>query len=111
MPGDAAVNSADLILALLDEAYETRTWHGPNLKQSIRGVTAQQAAFVYSERQQFFCAARARAKPRKTVGRRQSAARTRAPRLARVNEESAANSARREAAPKTLGHSLSRYLS
>lgn len=34
-----------LILALLDEAYERRTWHGPNLKQSIRGVTAKQAAW------------------------------------------------------------------
>jgi DinB superfamily len=33
------------ILALLDEAYEKRTWHGPNLKQAIRGVTAKQAAW------------------------------------------------------------------
>jgi hypothetical protein len=39
------VNSADLILDLLDEAYEKRTWHGPNLKQSLRGVTAKQAAW------------------------------------------------------------------
>jgi DinB superfamily len=40
------VNStADLILALLDEAYDKRTWHGPNLKQSIRGVTSKQAAW------------------------------------------------------------------
>jgi len=29
----------------LDEAYEKRTWHGPNLKQAIRGVTAKQAAW------------------------------------------------------------------
>ena len=36
---------ADLIGGLLDEAYEKRTWHGPNLKQSIRGVTAEQAAW------------------------------------------------------------------
>lgn len=34
-----------LVLTLLDEAYEKRTWHGPNLKQSIRGVTAKQAAW------------------------------------------------------------------
>lgn len=34
-----------LILTLLDEAYEKRTWHGPNLKQAIRGVTAKQAAW------------------------------------------------------------------
>jgi hypothetical protein len=33
------------ILALLDEGYEKRTWHGPNLKQAIRGVTAKQAAW------------------------------------------------------------------
>jgi hypothetical protein len=42
---EAAVNSVDLLLALLDEAYEKRTWHGPNLKQSIRGITAKQAAW------------------------------------------------------------------
>jgi hypothetical protein len=36
---------AELVLALLDEAYERKTWHGPNLKQSIRGVTAKQAAW------------------------------------------------------------------
>jgi DinB superfamily len=39
------VNSAQLVLALLDEAYEKKTWHGPNLKQSIKGVTAKQAAW------------------------------------------------------------------
>jgi hypothetical protein len=39
------VKPENLILALLDEAYERRTWHGPNLKQSIRGVSAKQAAW------------------------------------------------------------------
>jgi hypothetical protein len=39
------VKPQHLILTLLDEAYEKRTWHGPNLKQSIRGVTAKQAAW------------------------------------------------------------------
>src|SRR2546427_3210566 len=34
-----------LILTLLDEAYEKRTWHGPNLRQSLRGVSAMQAAW------------------------------------------------------------------
>jgi DinB family protein len=43
-PG-GTVKSPQWILALLDEAYEKRTWHGPNLKQSIRGVTAKQAAW------------------------------------------------------------------
>lgn len=41
----ATVNSAQLVLALLDEAYERKTWHGPNLRQSIKGVTAKQAAW------------------------------------------------------------------
>jgi len=41
----AAVSSKQLVLALLDEAYEKKTWHGPNLKQSIKGVTARQAAW------------------------------------------------------------------
>ena len=35
----------ELVLMLLDESYEKRTWHGPNLKQSLRGVTAKQAAW------------------------------------------------------------------
>ena len=39
------MNSSQLILVLLDEAYEKPAWHGPNLKQSIRGVTAKQAAW------------------------------------------------------------------
>jgi hypothetical protein len=43
--GEVAVKPPQLILTLLDEAYEKRTWHGPNLKQSIRGVTAKQAAW------------------------------------------------------------------
>lgn len=36
---------AKLVLALLDEGYERKTWHGPNLKQSIKGVTAREAAW------------------------------------------------------------------
>jgi len=34
-----------LLLALLDEAYEKKTWHGPNLKQSLKGVSVVQAAW------------------------------------------------------------------
>jgi DinB superfamily len=34
-----------LLSSLIDEAYEKKTWHGPNLRQSIRGVTAKQAAW------------------------------------------------------------------
>lgn len=39
------MDSAKLVVALFDEAYEKKTWHGPNLKQSIKGVTAKQAAW------------------------------------------------------------------
>jgi hypothetical protein len=39
------VNSAQLLLSVLDEAYEKKTWHGPNLKQSLKGVKARQAAW------------------------------------------------------------------
>jgi hypothetical protein len=39
------MDSAKLVLALLDEAYEKKTWHGPNLKQSLKGVSAKQAAW------------------------------------------------------------------
>lgn len=34
-----------IILALLDEAYRKKTWHGPNLRQSLKGVSAKQAAW------------------------------------------------------------------
>jgi hypothetical protein len=34
-----------LLLAVLDEGYSKKTWHGPNLKQSLRGVSAKQAAW------------------------------------------------------------------
>jgi hypothetical protein len=43
--GGGTLKPAELVLALLDEAYEKRTWHGPNLNQSLRGVTAKQAAW------------------------------------------------------------------
>lgn len=38
------MNHPELILALLDEAYARKTWHGANLKQSLEGVTAKAAA-------------------------------------------------------------------
>jgi DinB superfamily len=34
-----------LVLALFDEGYSKKTWHGPNLKQSLKGVSAKQAAW------------------------------------------------------------------
>jgi uncharacterized damage-inducible protein DinB len=32
-----------LLLRILDEGYEKKAWHGPNLKGSLRGVTVEQA--------------------------------------------------------------------
>ncbi|MBI3786753.1 MAG: DinB family protein [Ignavibacteriales bacterium] len=33
-----------LLLHLLDEGYERKAWHGPNLRGSIRGLTFKEAA-------------------------------------------------------------------
>jgi hypothetical protein len=33
-----------LLLDILDQAYERKAWHGPNLRQSLRGVPAKIAA-------------------------------------------------------------------
>jgi hypothetical protein len=38
-------NEIDLLLSLLDEAYRRRAWHGTNLRGSIRGLTAKEAAW------------------------------------------------------------------
>jgi DinB family protein len=37
--------SIALLLEALDEAFDHRSWHGTNLRGSIRGLTAQQAAW------------------------------------------------------------------
>jgi uncharacterized damage-inducible protein DinB len=34
-----------LLLRILDEAYEKKAWHGPNLRGSIRGLSAEEAAW------------------------------------------------------------------
>lgn len=39
------MNQNELVLRLLDEAYDKGAWHGPNLRQSLRGVSAEQAAW------------------------------------------------------------------
>lgn len=39
------MTTRDLVLALLNEAYSKKTWHGPNLRQSLKGVSAKQAAW------------------------------------------------------------------
>lgn len=38
-------SSRDLLLRLLDEGYEVRAWHGPNLRGALRGVNAREAAW------------------------------------------------------------------
>src|SRR6516164_1178087 len=35
----------ELLLTGLDEAFNKKSWHGPNLRGSIRGVTATEAAW------------------------------------------------------------------
>lgn len=34
-----------ILLALLDEGFSRKTWHGPNLMQSLKGLNAEQAAW------------------------------------------------------------------
>jgi hypothetical protein len=35
----------ELLLDLLDQGYDTKAWHGPNLRGAIRRVSAEQAAW------------------------------------------------------------------
>jgi hypothetical protein len=39
------VQNKKWILALLEEGYDRKTWHGPNLKQSLKGISAKQAVW------------------------------------------------------------------
>jgi hypothetical protein len=39
------MNTNELILAFLEEGYSRKTWHGPNLRQSLKGISAKQAAW------------------------------------------------------------------
>ncbi len=39
------MDKAELILRLLEEGYTRSAWHGPNLRQALRGVDAKQAAW------------------------------------------------------------------
>jgi DinB superfamily len=34
-----------ILLRLLDESYEKKAWHGPNLRGSIRGIEVEEAAW------------------------------------------------------------------
>ena len=39
------MTATELLLASIDEAYDKRSWHGTNLRGSLRGVTLEQASF------------------------------------------------------------------
>jgi hypothetical protein len=39
------MGNESILLALLEEAYSKKAWHGPNLRQSLKGVTLKQAAW------------------------------------------------------------------
>jgi len=39
------MKTEELLLKLLEEAYSRKTWHGPNLRQALRGINAKQAAW------------------------------------------------------------------
>lgn len=41
----AGVTAIDLLLQQLDQAYDRRSWHGTNLRGSIRGMTAREAVW------------------------------------------------------------------
>src|SRR5262245_56833634 len=39
------MHTRSAILTLFEEAFEKKAWHGPNLWQSLKGVSAEQAAW------------------------------------------------------------------
>ena len=41
----ATAAEISLLLDLIDEAFDKKSWHGPNLRAAIRGVNARQAAW------------------------------------------------------------------
>lgn len=45
MTTKAKRDQRSMFLRLLDEAYDKATWHGPNLRSSVRGVTAGTAVW------------------------------------------------------------------
>jgi hypothetical protein len=42
---EESMRDSQLLLDVLEEGYWKKAWHGPNLKQSLKGVTAKQAAW------------------------------------------------------------------
>jgi hypothetical protein len=44
-PRDASTGELSILLGLIDEAYDKKAWHGPNLKGAIRRLTAAEAGW------------------------------------------------------------------
>jgi hypothetical protein len=42
---EKAMDNGSLHSTLVEQAYSKKSWHGPNLRQAIKGVTAEQAAW------------------------------------------------------------------
>jgi hypothetical protein len=40
-----ATTEIDLLLRLLDEGYDKKAWHGPNLRGSVRGLSLEEACW------------------------------------------------------------------
>jgi hypothetical protein len=38
-------SNIELLMQILDQGYSRKAWHGPNLRQSLRGVSAKNAAW------------------------------------------------------------------
>ncbi len=39
------MNTIEILLRVMDEAFDQKSWHGPNLRGSIRGLSAEDAAW------------------------------------------------------------------
>jgi hypothetical protein len=45
MTNDGSRPNVELLVQILDQGYSKKAWHGPNLHQSLRGVSAKNAAW------------------------------------------------------------------
>ncbi|HMF11570.1 MAG TPA: DinB family protein, partial [Gemmataceae bacterium] len=45
MSSKSSASEIDLLLFLLDQGYDKKAWHGPNLRGAIRRLSAAQAAW------------------------------------------------------------------
>ena len=45
MTSNPAAEQIDLLLTVLDQAFDKKSWHGTNLRGSLRGITHSQASW------------------------------------------------------------------